>query len=171
MSSDDAQESLEARIGRLETIEEIKLLKARYFRYLDLHRWDALRDLFTDDARFDIAESTSHPATADDFITSVGRHLSTAMSVHHGHMPEIVVEDEEHASGIWAMYDLVEPGADATFPVLTGFGHYTEDYRRVDGRWRIAALRLTRLRRSVDGTVIDGAEISAPRPFHDPAGL
>ena len=30
--------------------------------------------------------------------------------------------------------------------VLHGFGHYHEEYRKADGAWRIARLKLTRLR-------------------------
>jgi hypothetical protein len=88
--------------------------------------------------------------------------------VHHGHMPEITIVDEMLAHGVWAMYDLVEPSPTSGFPVLTGFGYYTEDYRRVDGRWRIAGLRLTGLKRSVDGKVVDGDRVSERRPFAEP---
>jgi len=41
-------------VDRLWAIEQIKQLKARYFRYLDLHWWHELRELFTDDAVFEI---------------------------------------------------------------------------------------------------------------------
>jgi len=160
--------SMEERMARLEAVEEIKQLKARYFRYLDLHWWDELRGLFADDAQFDIAESRSKPADPDSFIASASAHLTSAMTVHHGHMPEITILDDEHAHGVWAMYDLVEPSSDAGYPVLSGYGHYTESYRRVDGQWRIASLRLSRLRRSVDGRIVDGASVSDRRPFVEP---
>jgi hypothetical protein len=159
---------LEEGLRRLEAIEEIKRLKASYFRYLDLHWWDELRSLFTDDAVYDIGESTARPATPEDFLGRVRSHLTQAMTVHHGHMPEITIVDDTHAHGIWAMYDLVEPAPDSGYPVLTGFGHYTEEYRKVEGRWRIARLRLTRLKRSVDGRVVDGDRVDGPRAFAEP---
>lgn len=160
--------SLAERLARLEAIEEIKRLKAAYFRYLDLHWWDELRRLFTDDAVFDIAESTGAPSSPDEFLDRVRRHLDTALTVHHGHMPEITVVDEDHAHGVWAMYDLVEPAADSGFPVLTGFGHYTERYRRVDAHWRICGLRLTRLSRTVDGRLVEGDAVAGARSFDEP---
>lgn len=160
------RDELAGRIARLEAVEDIKRLKASYFRYIDLHWWDQLRALFTDDAEFDIGESSSKPSTPDEFVASVGRHLSEAATVHHGHMPEIDIVDDTHARGIWAMYDQVEPATTSGFPALTGFGHYTEEYRKIDGRWRISRLRLTRLKRSVDGAVVDGARVSGRRPFH-----
>ena len=159
---------LATRLARLESIEEIKLLKARYFRYLDLHWWEELRALFTDDAQFDILESPARPSTPDEFLARVQNHLTAALTVHHGHMPEIEVLDEQHANGIWSMFDLVEPRPGTGYPVLTGFGHYTEEYRKVDGAWRIASMRLTRLKRSVDDEVVDGKRVDGRRSFDAP---
>lgn len=165
MSEEDRLRRIEQSLERIDALEEIRQLKARYFRYLDLHWWEELRALFTDDAEFEIGESTSRPSGPDEFLRSASKHLSTAMTVHHGHMPEIELVDDTRARGIWAMYDLVEPASGSGFPVLTGFGHYTEDYRKVDGEWRIARLRLTRLKRVVDGQVADGDRISGRRAF------
>ena len=38
--------------GTLVHVENIKQLKARYFRFVDSKQWDALRDVFTDDVLF-----------------------------------------------------------------------------------------------------------------------
>jgi len=168
VTRDAASAEMAADLQRLKDIEEIKRLKARYFRYVDLHWWPELRELFTDDAVFEIGESTTSPRTADEFIASIERHLGQAMSVHHGHMPEIEIVGSDTAHGIWAMFDRVEPGSDSEYPVLTGFGHYTEEYHKVGGRWRIARLRLTRLARSVDGRVVDGSEVRGRRDFVEP---
>jgi hypothetical protein len=161
-------DGLRAEVQRLRDIDEIKNLKSRYFRYVDLHWWPELRSLFADDAVFEIEESTTSPKTADDFIASVAMHLGQSMSVHHGHMPEIEMVETERARGIWAMYDLVEPSSSSGYPVLTGYGHYTEDYRKVDGQWRIARLRLSRLKRSIDGEVVLGASVDGRRDFIEP---
>lgn len=142
-------EGIQQAVARLVAIEDIKQLKARYFRLLDLHRWDEFRELFTQDLVVDVGESTSQPRDRDEFVASVRTHLDDALTVHHGHMPEIEILDDTHARGTWAMYDLVEPPATSPFPLLTGFGHYHEEYRKVDGRWRIARLQLTRLKRVV----------------------
>src|SRR5690606_41538856 len=99
------------------------------------------------------------------YSASVGRHLSVPTTVNSGDMPEIDCLDEDHAGGTWAMYDLVEPPPGGRSPALTGFGHSCEEYRRVDGLWRISRLRLTRLRRSVDGVVVEGSNVDGRRPF------
>ena len=64
------------------------------------------------------------------------------VSVHHGHDPQITLTGPDSARGRWSMYDRLEYGPE----VMHGYGHYHEEYRLHDGRWRIASLRLTRLR-------------------------
>lgn len=139
---------LERRIARLEAIEEIRRLKARYFRCVDTRAWDEFADLFTEDLQIDFAESTTGPKTKAEFLASVARHFADGISVHHGHEPEIEILDEANARGIWPMYDLVESCAGSGYENHTGWGHYTESYRReADGCWRISRSRLSRIKR------------------------
>ena len=59
-------------------------------------------------------------------------------------MPEIEITSPTTATGIWAMLDILqEPGGEN---LVHGWGHYHETYERIDGRWYIKTLRLTRLR-------------------------
>lgn len=136
---------LEARIARLEAVEEIRRLKARYFRCVDRREWEEFADLFTEDFVPDFGESTSRPRTKAEFVAAVARHFATGISIHHGHEPEIDILDADHATGIWPMFDLVESPADSGYRSHTGWGHYTETYRKVEGRWLIASTRLTRI--------------------------
>ncbi|MFE5700702.1 nuclear transport factor 2 family protein [Rhodococcus koreensis] len=135
-------------LERLTAIEDIKKLKARYFRLLDQHKWDDFAELFSSTLVVEIAESTSGPKDRDSFVASVRAHLDNAVTVHQGHTPEITIIDADRASGIWAMFDLVEPPASSNFPRLTGYGHYLENYVRENGEWRISRLELTRIKRS-----------------------
>jgi hypothetical protein len=41
-------------------------------------------------------------------------------------------------------------GSAAPIKTLHGYGHYTETYERVDGRWHIKTLKLTRLRVDIE---------------------
>lgn len=142
-------DNLRAAVERLVAIEEIRQLKARYFRFVDTKKWDEFASLFTDDLKIDFEESTSKPLTKDQFVASAERHFTGAMSVHHGHVPEIEIIDAEHARGIWPMFDLVETPPESSYDSHTGWGHYTEEYRKVDGKWLISRTRLSRLKRVV----------------------
>jgi hypothetical protein len=128
-------------------IEQIKQLKARYFRYLDTHNWTEIRGLFTDDLRMYHGEG-SEPAstTADAWVARVSRNLADVRSVHHGHMPEIELTGPTTARGVWAMFDFLDY-QDGRDYMRQGAGHYHDEYEKGrDGRWRIKSFRLVRLR-------------------------
>jgi uncharacterized protein (TIGR02246 family) len=137
----------------LAEIEAIKQLKARYFRGLDTKDWPAWRKVFTDDLEVivDRAVSTGgkdglpspHPRGGDAFVVEIAGFFTELSTVHHGHMPEITLTGPDTAVGIWSMEDIVGLPDGQT---LRGYGHYHEQYRKVDGAWRIARLHLTRLR-------------------------
>ena len=132
-------------------------LKARYFRLLDTQRWDEWRQVFTDDVHFYNEVSSSEngmrriASSGDDLVERVSRALQGAVTVHHGLMPEITFVDDRNATGIWAMFDWVEnPGDDGWHD--RGYGHYHDRFvKGDDDRWRIAEIRLTRLRLDAQG--------------------
>jgi uncharacterized protein (TIGR02246 family) len=134
-------------VRRLVDIEEIKQLKARYFRSLDGRRWDDFAAVFARDARLVVPEGDMLVDGRDAIAAAVSGSLVGARTVHHGHMPEIVITGPDTARGIWAMFDYVDfGGADGTPVGIVGYGHYHEEYVREDGAWRIARLELSRLR-------------------------
>ena|SRR5215510_3420144 len=133
----------------LDEIEQIKQTKARYFRFLDSKQWADWRTCFTDDLHFYLGQDTKPmAASADEFVAYVSKLLAEAVTVHHGHMPEIELTSATTATGVWAMFDWVDRNKTAT-PERTfqGYGHYIEEYaKEADGRWRIKRIRLTRIR-------------------------
>jgi hypothetical protein len=138
-------------VGGLETllaIEEIKQLKARYFRYVDTKQWDLLPSVFTDDCTFGfegvVPGQVSRYESVDDFVRGLEVILGGVTSVHHGHTPEITLSDPRTATGIWPMTDLLERPLGHPLSSFTGYGHYYEEYRR-DDEWRIASVYLSRL--------------------------
>jgi SnoaL-like domain len=136
-------------LHNLQEIEQIKHLKARYFRFLDAKQWTDWRTCFTDDLHFFAGQDAQPLApSADEFVAYVSKLLAGTVTVHHGHMPEIELTSATTATGIWAMFDWVDWSQTAT-PERTfqGYGHYVEEYEKgVDGQWRIKRVRLTRLR-------------------------
>ncbi len=137
-----------------DAIHEIKMLKARYFRMMDTKDWAGLEAVFTPDLVADFRDATPEHQEAmlihgaRPYLAILTPMLDQTATVHHGHMPEITLDDEDHARGIWAMEDWVwpKPESDLPFRWMHGWGHYHESYRRTEGEWKISAIRLTRLR-------------------------
>lgn len=137
-----------------EAVRAIEMLKARYFRTMDGKDWDGLRQVFAPDLVADFRDATPQHQPEmlfnerEDYLAMLVPMLNTVATVHHGHMPEITIQDADNANGIWAMEDWVWPqeGSDLPFAWLHGWGHYHETYRRIEGQWKIARIRLTRLR-------------------------
>jgi hypothetical protein len=132
-------------------IEQIKQLKARYFRYLDTKQWEKLKAVFAADASIwrlgqEVGAVEPFRQSVDEFFADImtGHDGAVALSVHQGHMPEITIIDTDHANGIWSMFDWLDIPEKRAFQ---GFGHYFEEYEKdPDGQWRIKSWRLTRLR-------------------------
>ena len=139
-------------VERLAAIEDLKGLKARYFRCIDTKDWVGIRELFASDAVIDmVGEGARALQTLDEFVHALETNLAGVVSVHHGHMPEIEVEIVAGtATGIWAMEDQIWWPEGSPIRHLHGYGHYHEAYVRVDGRWWIATMRLDRLRRDLE---------------------
>jgi SnoaL-like domain len=147
-------------LTRLAAIEDIKQLKHRYFRCVDMKDWDLIDSVFHDDFVGDFRGSATDPVTgfnaAPDATSEVihGREATVASfraagatftSVHHGHNPEITVTSPTSAHGIWALFDTLRfPAGDMA--EFQAYGHYHETYEKVDGAWKIKTSRLTRLR-------------------------
>jgi hypothetical protein len=128
----------------LAEIQAIEQLKARYFRLLDTKQWDAWRDVFSDDFTADVDGAGVHPtlhfSSPEEMVATNRKTLESAVTVHHGHMPEITVTGPDTATGIWAMMDIVKLGTG-----FQGYGHYHEEYVKQRGEWRIRRMRITRL--------------------------
>jgi len=129
-------------------IEQIKQLKARYFRLLDTKDWGAFADLFTEDCLHYLPQPAPTAAVGnEDYLRGLKAQLADHATVHHGHMPEITLVSETEAEGIWSMFDYVEADVASGHIRLQGYGHYFETYRKAeDGRWRISSKRNVRLR-------------------------
>jgi SnoaL-like domain len=135
----------------VDDIEQIRQLKARYFRFIDTHDWPALLEVFAPDAEIDTtSEGGKVTRDAAQFVTRLERILGNVVSVHHGHMPEIELISPTQARGVWAMEDTLWWPEGSPIRHLHGYGHYHETYEKVDGRWVITSMRLTRIRRDVE---------------------
>ncbi len=138
-------------------IEAIKALKARYFRTLDQQDWEAHAEVFTPDVQIDVRDDAGADATyggTEEYLAMLRPFLEGALTVHHGHTPEIELVDPDTATGIWAMEDHIWFPEATGFGKLWGSGWYEEQYRRGNGEWRIASMRLRRQRVEMGGSQI-----------------
>jgi hypothetical protein len=145
-ASDEARSGPADLVQKLWDIEQIKQLKARYFRLMDTKDWEAWKDLFTDDCVHHLPAEVNLPAQSNaQYLDHVPQTLADAFTTHHGHTAEITILSETEAEGIWAMFDYVlYPGRPTG---IMGYGHYYETYRRCpDGKWRISSKRNERLK-------------------------
>lgn len=144
---------------RLLAIEEIKSLKARYFRTMDTKDWAGLGTVFAPDSVFDFREATRDPTNPDAslpvtepveggeaIVAAISAALEGINSVHHGHMPEIEIMSATTAKALWPMEDVIRAVDGERDFAFKGYGHYHETYERIDGEWRIKTSKLTRLR-------------------------
>lgn len=130
---------------KLLAIEDIKKLKARYFRFFDAKDWAGFRSLFEDDAVFaspvppranaaeDLFERAEDIVGADAFIEWARRSSETAHTAHKGYNAEIEILSATEATGLWGMEDVLHwPNRR-----MNGHGYYRESYACRDGVWRI----------------------------------
>lgn len=124
----------------LTSLEQIKRLKYRYLRCVDLKRWDELSEVFTTDATACYGTSAyGEPLsfTGRDAILGFLRDkLSPAIiTTHFASQPEIDI-DGDTATGTWCFQDTVIATEYRT--VITGAAFYEDRYRRCsDDAWRI----------------------------------
>jgi len=124
----------------LVALEEIRALKYRYLRTLDLREWGEFADTLAADAVADYGSPSGGKPLQFEGRDAIVGYLSGAMTgtmitSHVCSHPEIAV-DGDSASGSWCLEDTVivpEHGI-----MIRGAAYYRDTYRREsDGRWRI----------------------------------
>jgi hypothetical protein len=136
-------------LEQLRALEQIRLLKARYCRFIDTQQWDAFARLFAKDASmtfYDVGGAVLYRfAGLQQFLASTIEALS-GTQYHQVHNPEIELTSKGSALAIWSMEDRIvyAGGAQRPFRRLHGFGHYYETLQFGDGEWLIKNVELQR---------------------------
>jgi len=132
----------------LASIEEIRQLKYRYFRSLDLKLWDEFGDCLAEDvkARYGTQAMNEplHYDTRADVVKFMSENLGPGIiTIHIASHPEITV-DGDTATGSWGFEDtVIVPDFKV---VIRGGGYYVDEYRKdADGKWRIAGTKYDRI--------------------------
>ncbi len=138
----DELKELRARVQALEDKDAIRKLKAIYWICLDQKRWSDFADCFAEDAVIEVPPATRTVGRAE-ILKTLPQGPDSVLTAHHGHHYDIELTGETTARGIWAMYDNVQ------IPRISesreGYGWYEEQYVKVNGRWKIKYMTLSRI--------------------------
>jgi ketosteroid isomerase-like protein len=136
-----ADHDLDVRIRRLEDIEAIRALKARYAYLCDTgYDPDKLAALFTEDGVWESDKFGRHVGRAAIREFFAGTSSSITFAMHYMTNPEIEVAGDD-ASGRWHLFQACTFAENNT--PIWGSGRYFERYRRTDEGWRFRHLTLT----------------------------
>lgn len=128
-------------------LEEIRSLKHRYLRTLDLKLWEEFADTLAADVTADYGSpSGGRPLSftdRDEIVSYMKSALGSGITtVHVCSHPELTVTGDT-AGGTWCLEDTVlvpEHGL-----MIRGAAYYHDTYRREQGVWRISSTRYERL--------------------------
>jgi len=141
MMSDGGMVDLKRRIQRLEDLEAIRRLKHRYLNACDRQLPDVARDCF---AVGEIVIDMGHLGVLrhrDEFAAlyrAAGCHPHV-LDMHHGGNPEIDFLTDDHARALWSLDYRNINTQEKTVTFLSVLYH--DEYRRLDGEWRITQSR------------------------------
>lgn len=123
--------TVEERLDRLESLDAIRQLPAKYALALDMRDMDAMVSLFPADVR--VGRDTSGRKALREYMDTTLRSPFTGTS-HHigGHIIEF--DDPDHAHGIVYSKNEHETGDEWVIMQMM----YSDDYVRQDGRWYFA---------------------------------
>ena len=133
-------------LQQLMDLEAIKQVKHAYFRCIDTANLEELATLFHEDVQVHFKGGFYEWKLRgrDEYLASIRQSFHRgAVGHHNGHHPEIRVESESEASGIWYLADhmwILEHRFQTS-----GTAIYWDRYRKVDGRWLIAETRYERI--------------------------
>jgi len=125
----------------LAALEEIRQVKYRYLRCVDLKLWDEIGDVFTADASADYGtHAVGRPLSLrsrDEIVGYLRKNLGPEIiTMHRCGQPEITIEGDK-ASGTWAFEDTVIAMTHRV--LIKGAAFYEDTYvRGADGAWRIS---------------------------------
>jgi hypothetical protein len=143
---------------RLAAIEEIRQLKAKYWRGVDSGDGNLVRSILAEDCVLDYVGCCTDPVSGTDHmpvmnVVMKGRDSwqtdnldgPRIVTVHQGHQSEIEVTGESTAKGLWYFTDRFFMPAGAPFSRLIGYGHYHDTYEKSGGTWLLKTTRITRI--------------------------
>ena len=152
-------DALLARLQRLEDIEAIRQLKARYLHACDRKQIDTIRDCFADGPVLIDYGAIGCFQHRDDFLRVYQEKAChpQVIDIHHSHNAQIQWHSAAEAS---ATFDLFFYQIDTRTGTLIQLGGYYDDaLRSVDGEWKISRTRFV-----VTSTLVNAVSNGALNP-------
>ena len=149
------RKTLEERIRVIEDGEAVKKLMARYWRCLDDKLWGELPTCFTSDVIADYGQAAWRCEGCDALVAFLRENEGAPeIRISHGGMnPEVEIESETEASGIFKLHDWVVIGSQTR---MRGFAQYRMRFVKQDGGWRIHRMDLRYRYREDHAVYLDG---------------
>jgi hypothetical protein len=131
--------NLEQRIARLEAIDAIKQLKARYFFACDNKQPELVRSCFVDGDMVIDYGRVGRFSNADDMVAIYTKYACEdhIVEMHHAQNPQIEIISDTEARATWGLYYYMIDTRHNTVTQLGGF--YEDEYCCVQGQWKISA--------------------------------
>lgn len=136
-------ETLTARLEKLEAIEAIKQLKARYLSACDRKQTEVIRSCFVDGPvtiDYGAVGQFEHREGLIETFNRLGNH-DYIVDMHHGQNPQIDVLSSTSARASWQLYFHQINTQENTVTQLGGF--YEDEYVFEDGSWLISSTVFT----------------------------
>ena len=132
------QAALEKRMTRLEDIEAIKQLKARYSHICDdMHNPDAIASVFAEDGIWESPDfgKAQGPAEIRELFRNFQKKFSASQ---HNMMNPIITVNGDRATGIWYIMGYWDQTDDRKIWMAL---RYDDDYIKINGEWKYQHLR------------------------------
>ena len=141
-TSQPSTQSLAERVERLEAIDAIRQLKARYLNACDQQDPQGMSHCFAPgDVLIDMGHLGvfHHRDELAAFYRAAGCH-EYILDMHHGVNPEIELIDASHARALWSLNYRNINTRDQTVTLLSLLYH--DEYAKLGGEWKIVTCRV-----------------------------
>ena len=142
MTTEERLMHLERELSRLQAIEEIRQLKARYLNACDRQDPEAVRQCFAEGEVVIDMSYFGQCSDRDQFVDGIfvprGCH-EHVLDMHHCANPEIDILDENHARGVWSLNYRNINTQDQSLTMMSALYH--DEYRCREGQWKISRSR------------------------------
>jgi len=142
MSTEERLQYLERELSRLQAIEEIRQLKARYLNACDRQDPEAVRQCFAEGEVVIDMSYFGQCSNRDEFVDGIfvprGCH-EHVLDMHHCANPEIDILDDGRARGVWSLNYRNINTQELTVTLMSALYH--DQYSRIDGQWKVSHSR------------------------------